>query len=64
MRRDVSLGKRIKKGKIGRVPFVIVVGDSNITQKEFEVQHNKTGEVAFKGSIAQVVDYLKSQVAY
>ncbi|MDR3571176.1 MAG: threonine--tRNA ligase [Candidatus Pacebacteria bacterium] len=53
---DDSLGKRIRNGKLERVPYFIVVGDKEMEDKTVTVENNRTAE---KSTVA-LSDFIQS----
>lgn len=40
-----SLGKRIRSAKMGKIPYLIVVGDKEVTEKTVSLEHRSAGQL-------------------
>lgn len=58
---NTTLGKRIKQTKLIRTPFIIVVGDDEVTEGKIDLQNNKQGEKVYKDTPEGVVKYLQTK---
>ena len=61
-RSDMSLGKRIKKTKLDRTTLLIVVGDTEVSEKTIEIQDNKEGSTVFKGDLSGAIQYIEKEI--
>jgi threonyl-tRNA synthetase len=59
---DESLGKRIRKAKTGKVPYLMVVGDKEVEAKTVSLEHRKEGQLGAK-SLTEAMEIIHKDVS-
>ncbi|MGB3073308.1 MAG: His/Gly/Thr/Pro-type tRNA ligase C-terminal domain-containing protein, partial [Candidatus Moraniibacteriota bacterium] len=44
-RSDESLGKKVRNAKVEKVPYIVVVGDQEVTAETLSVEHRSEGKI-------------------
>jgi threonyl-tRNA synthetase len=61
-RSDESLGKKVRNAKVEKVPYIVVVGDQEVTAETLSVEHRTIGKVGTL-SAAEFIARLSQEVA-
>jgi threonyl-tRNA synthetase len=59
--RNEKIGKKIREAEMNKVPYMLVVGEKEMTEKKVAVRKQSKGDVGTK-TISEAIDFLKEEI--